>query len=104
MIQILTRIIVGIILHNLSKLHVAAYTTDFAGKLFMSRQIRLQSEREIKMLDWYKAEEHLTASEKEYAVMDTAGYLVLIYVISPLRDRLNKGERTKELWNDIMDV
>lgn len=54
------------------------------------------------MVNWSKAEEHLTACEKVYTVIDSAGYLVLNYVIDPLRDRLNKGERTKELFNDIM--
>lgn len=56
------------------------------------------------MFDWYKAEEHLTACEKVYAVIDCAGYLILNYVIYPLRDRFNKGERTQELWKDIMET
>mgnify|MGYP000002908667 CR=1 FL=1 len=56
------------------------------------------------MYDWSKAEEHLTASEKVYGLTDSAGYLVLNYVICPLRDRLNKGERTEALWNDIMGI
>ena len=56
------------------------------------------------MVDWREAEEHLTDCEKEYSVIDTAGYLVLNYVINPLRDRLNKGERTEALFNDIMET
>jgi hypothetical protein len=56
------------------------------------------------MFDWSKAEEHLLACEKVYAVNDTAGYLVLSYVILPLHDRLNKGERTEELWHEIMQT
>ena len=54
------------------------------------------------MFNWRKAEEHLTACEKEYSVIDTAGYLVLNYVIDPLRDRLRKGERSEELYREIM--
>ena len=56
------------------------------------------------MVDWCKAEEHITACEKVYAVIDLAGYLVLNCVIYPLHDRFNKGERTDELWNDIMET
>jgi hypothetical protein len=56
----------------------------------------------MKMYDWNKAEAHLTACEKEYSVICSAGYLVLNYVIYPLRDRLNRGERSKKLWMDIM--
>ncbi len=56
------------------------------------------------MLNWFEAEEHLKVCEKEYATIDSAGYSVLIFVISPLRDRLNKGERTENLWNEIMDI
>jgi len=56
------------------------------------------------MVDWCKAEEHLTACEKVYAVIESAGYLVLNYVIYPLRERLDKGERTEELYNEIMET
>lgn len=60
-------------------------------------------EGEIRMIDWRKAEEHLKTCEREYA-KDTAGYLVLSYVINPLRDRLNKGERTRKLFKEIMET
>jgi hypothetical protein len=53
------------------------------------------------MFDWNKAEAHLAECEKEYSI-NSAGYLVLNYVIYPLHDRLEKGERTKKLWNEIM--
>lgn len=56
------------------------------------------------MFDWSMAEEHLEACEKEYSVFDTAGYLVLNYVIIPLRDRLSKGERSEELYHEIMET
>jgi hypothetical protein len=56
------------------------------------------------MLDWNKAEEHLSACEECYGVIETAGYLVLNYVINPLRDRLEKGERSEKLWYEIMET
>ena len=56
------------------------------------------------MADWRQAEEHLVACEKEYSVVECAGYLILNYVIYPLRDRLNKGERTEELFSEIMET
>jgi hypothetical protein len=56
------------------------------------------------MVDWNIADRHLLKCEKVFAEIDLAGYLVLIFVISPLRDRLTKGERTKKLWNEIMDL
>jgi hypothetical protein len=56
------------------------------------------------MFDWNKAEEHLADCEKEYAIMDSAGYLILNYVICPIRDRISKGERSEELFNEIMEA
>lgn len=58
----------------------------------------------MNMFDWNKAEEHLTACEKEYSVIDTAGYLIVRYVICPLHDRLKKGERSEKLFREIMDT
>ena len=54
--------------------------------------------------DWEKAEKHLVACEKAYAEIGSAGYFALSVVIRPLRDRLNKGERTLELYELIMDI
>jgi hypothetical protein len=63
------------------------------------------AEREkIRMCDWCKAEEHLSACEKTYSAIDTAGYLILNYVICPLRERLSKGERSDELFKEIMEM
>lgn len=55
-------------------------------------------------LDWEKAEKHLDFCEEAYTKIGTAGYFVLISVVRPLRDRLNKGERTPGLFDEIMDV
>lgn len=56
------------------------------------------------MFDWRQAEEHLTACEKVYAAIDSAGYLVLNCVVYPLRDRLIKGERSEALFHEIMET
>jgi hypothetical protein len=56
------------------------------------------------VVDWSKAEKHLESCEKEYTEAGSQGYLVLNYVIDPLRDRLESGERTKELWREIMET
>lgn len=56
------------------------------------------------MVDWCKAEEHLAACEKEYSIIDAAGYLVFNYVICPLRERFSKGERTETLFKEIMET
>lgn len=56
------------------------------------------------MLDWEVAEEHLKAAEEAYTAIGSAGYFALNVVIRPLRDRFNKGERTEELYNLIMDI
>jgi len=55
-------------------------------------------------VDWDKAEQYLKTCESAYAEIGSAGYFALTYVIRPLRDRFNKGERTEELYNEIMDI
>lgn len=56
------------------------------------------------MDNWDDAQEHLETCEREYAAIGTPGAFVLTFVLRPLRDRFNKGERTKELYNEIMAV
>jgi len=56
------------------------------------------------MLDWKKAEKHLRTCEKSYTEIGSPGYFVLNQVIRPLRDRYNSGERTQELYEEIMNV
>lgn len=58
----------------------------------------------MKVLDWEIAEEHLKEAEEAYTEIGSAGYFALNCVIRPLRDRFNKGERTEELYNLIMDI
>jgi hypothetical protein len=52
--------------------------------------------------DWEVAERHLSEIESAYTKIGSAGYLALNMFIRPCRDRLNKGERTKELFDAIM--
>ena len=56
------------------------------------------------MLDWEKALKHLERCEKAYAEIGSSGYFALNAVIRPLRDRYNKGERSQELYNAIMEI
>lgn len=56
------------------------------------------------MLDWDKAEAWLKEIEKMYTEIGTSGYFALNLVIRPLRDRFNKGERTTELYDEIMEL
>jgi len=55
-------------------------------------------------MDWKKAEQHLKNCEAAYAEIGSAGFLALNIVIRPLRDRFNAGERTKELYDEIMGI
>ncbi len=56
------------------------------------------------MLDWEKAEEHLKWVEEIYTGLGSVGYFALVYVIRPLRDRFNKGERSEDLYKAIMSL
>jgi hypothetical protein len=58
----------------------------------------------MKVLDWEIAEEHLKEAEEAYTEIGSVGYFALTYIIRPLRDRFNSGERTEELYNLIMDI
>lgn len=55
-------------------------------------------------MNWEKAELWLKEIEQMYAEVGTAGYFALTLTIRPLRDRFNKGERTSELYDEIMEL
>lgn len=55
-------------------------------------------------MDWDKAVKHLEECERAYSEIGSAGYFALNIVIRPLRDRYNRGERTEELYNEIMGL
>ena len=69
----------------------------------VARPAWLDKERR-KIVDWENAEKYLATCEKAYTEIGSAGYFALNVVIRPLRDRFNKGERTQELHDEIMDV
>jgi hypothetical protein len=56
------------------------------------------------ILNWELAEEYLKECEAAYAEIGRSGLLALILTIMPLRDRFNKGERTQELYDEIMEI
>lgn len=55
-------------------------------------------------IDWTEAEAHLDRCERAYAQIGSEGYFALIHVIRPVRDRFNKGERTDDLYAEIMGI
>ncbi len=55
-------------------------------------------------MDWNRAEEYLKECEQAYTEIGSAGYFALNTFIKPMRDRFNKGERTQELYDEIMGI
>lgn len=55
-------------------------------------------------LDWAKAEEYLQTCERVYGEIGGYGAFALVYVINPVRVRFNSGERTRELYDEIMEI
>lgn len=53
-------------------------------------------------LDWKKAEEHLQFMMGLYREIGWAGMFGMQLGLRPLEDRLMAGERTKELYDEIM--
>lgn len=52
---------------------------------------------------WKEAIDHLNRLIKVYFDMGEIGKIRLDLALIPLRDRLNSGERTEDLYEDIMD-
>ena len=55
-------------------------------------------------MNWAAAEEHLQAVEKAYTEIGDPGLFVLNYVLPSLKKRLIEGERTVDLYDEIMGV
>lgn len=55
-------------------------------------------------LDWDKAEKYLKEVRQQYNDIGYAGMFALAAVISPLLIRFYSGERTVDLYNDIMGM
>lgn len=54
-------------------------------------------------LDWKKAEDHLNFMIDEYKSIGTRGIFSLTLTLYPLKQRYNSGERTQELFDEIME-
>lgn len=55
-------------------------------------------------MDWEKAESWLKSVEQMYTEIGSVGYFTLTAIIRPLRDRFNKGDRSQELYDEIMEL
>ena len=55
-------------------------------------------------MDWEKAEKYLNDMIQAYTEIGWAGMFGLTLTLKPLKARFDKGERTQELYDDIMDV
>lgn len=58
---------------------------------------------EVLRMDWEKAIEHLNMLISEYELLGLVGYFGLRIVLYPLRARVEAGERSEELYNQIME-
>ena len=68
------------------------------------QDIAAASEMEVEPLDWGKAKKHLDFMQKAYEDIGPSGVFGLSLTILPLQQRYERGERTKWLYDDIMDV
>jgi hypothetical protein len=55
-------------------------------------------------LDWEKAEDYLKEVEQAYAETGSAGAFAVSFVVRPVRDRFNKGERSQDLYDEIFAI
>jgi hypothetical protein len=55
-------------------------------------------------MDWERGENYLILCEKVYTEIGVVGQFCLNYVLKPLRERYDQGERSQELYNEIMEV
>lgn len=53
-------------------------------------------------MDWESAKNYLHTMIAEYASIGAAGRFGLTYTLLPLKKRYENGERTKELYDEIM--
>ena len=55
------------------------------------------------MINWDEAEKYLNFLIKEYESIGMAGSFALTLTLYPLKKRFDSGERTKELYCEIME-
>lgn len=61
-----------------------------------------ERERIASEIDWKKAEDHLNFMIDEYKSIGMCGIFGLTLTLYPLKQRYNSGERTQELFDEIM--
>lgn len=54
-------------------------------------------------LDWDRAIQYLDTLIEEYSALGFAGCFGLYFVLLPLRERYEEGERSELLYREIMD-
>lgn len=57
-----------------------------------------------KQIDWTKAKEYLDEIRKQYTEIGSSGLFALQLTINPLLVRYDKGERTQDLYDNIMSL
>lgn len=55
-------------------------------------------------LDWVKAKEYLDEVRQNYTSIGSAGLLALQLTINPLLIKFEKGDRSKDLYDEIMSL
>lgn len=77
---------------------------EMVNGVFVKESDLGQNKRDMNVLDWKEAENHLYEMEKAYKSIGFAGTFGLSLTINPLIKRFEEGERTQELHDAIMDI
>ena len=84
---------------------VEHHTSDNCVLYFMSKEhFSKLADESITDEEWDKAIAHLNMYIVEYASIGWAGQFGLNGVLVPLKKRFDKGERTRELYDAMMNV
>lgn len=85
--------------------HLQSY--DFVGMADFSEMNVEAAQPELEQpveLDWDEAKKWLDRIRKDYTEIGASGLIGLHVTINPLLIRYERGERTKSLYDDIMDL
>lgn len=55
-------------------------------------------------MNWQEAEDYLYEMETAYKEIGFSGVFGLTFTINPIINRFEKGERTQELYDEIMNI
>ena len=89
------------------KLAVETYAQFACGNVSAIYDFELdQIEEQINLsvIDWNEAEKHLIEIHDACVQIGAPGLFALVSVINPLKFRFTKGERTTELYKEIMKL